>query len=488
MNRRPIGDTPTERVPDDSDIPVTSRSTWFGRLVVPLAVFAVVIAVFVGERSSIDHEVLLIAPDEVQLGNPVPFRSIVFGQLGAMEGPQLTPAHVTVRLMRGEQTIAETALRDSALGGMEGGLPVFEADAGEYVFEAQARIDGEVVASVRRPVNVVASPLHSTRVGRPATELQTLALEAVEIIEGETPPSRLDVRVVGAACVPEQPCTLLVHVGEPAAAVGVVGADRFAEVTGGIAAVEVTVHGPESRMVLEARRDDRVVARRAMRLPIALATPSLVQVEDRFVAAVLAQRSHVIVDAFTGDDAWIHSVTVPLDEDGFALPFDLPTGLFRVQVRADPYSADRSAVRWVAIGEPASLLEGWGGAPPPGDPALQFRWLTAPHEASVVPQPMGRSGLQDDLQRLAERQQSLRWIALVAMLLGIVVAVLVFLRRGIDSAIQAQRVMDETGDPELMSARHRRKTWLGALAIVFTVILAFVGAFALIVVRAHLLP
>ena len=67
------------------------------------------------------------------------------------------------------------------------------------------------------------------------------------------------------------------------------------------------------------------------------------------------------------------------------------------------------------------------------------------------------------------------------------IAAVAFLRRGVGAALEAQRIMDATGDPALASASHRRRTLASALILVLTLLLALLGAATLIVARAHLL-
>ena len=470
---------------------------WVLRVVVPLAVFAVVIAVFFGERMSIDHELQLIAPDEVAPGDPLPLRGLLFGNLEAMSGPELLGAPVEVTLEDADGTVhARTELRPATAGGSEGGLDVPASILGTYALHAVALIGDAPVASTRRRLEVRASPARAPRIGRPATELQQLAIQPIEALADQVPPSRFDVRVIGGACVPEQPCALLVHVGNPAASIALAGSEEDTALSAEIVRLEVTVHGPESRVVLEARRDGLAVARRTVQLPVALATPSL-QIDSHqsrpseLEVHVLGDRPGIIVDAFAGG-RWMHTASVPPSDDPFPLPFALGDGVWCIQARADPYSGERAAVRYVVIGDvddPNGRITALGGvgAAPSGDDELRFAWAATSLEAEVFVQPPGASGFAADQERVASRQNTLRTAALIAMAFGIIIAVLVFLRRGIDSALVAQRVMDATGDPELMSARHARRTLLGALALVFTVALAFIGAFALITLRAHLL-
>jgi hypothetical protein len=473
------------------------------RVGVPVAVFAVVLAVFLGERAAVDHELQLLAPERAAPGHPLALRAFLFERLQAVDGPHLASVPVEVRLLDGNgQVRAQTTLTPSPAGGSEGDLTVPADLRGAVTLEALARAEGEPLASARAALELRADAPPLPLAGRLATELQQLSLGPVR---GESAPSALDVRIDGAACIPERACRVLVHVGEPAAAVHL---EPSASVTPGPPAapsaglVELTavVHGPEARTELVATRDGAEVARRSVQLPVALATPA-VMLASRHVPAgapvrlavnVLGDPPAVVVDAYR-DGQWIHATSIAPSEDAQPLPRLLAPGVWRLQVHADPFVADRAAVRWLVVGSEGeaaveALTVGLAESPPPTGPvALQQAWLASPSEASMHPLPAGVSGLAADLERLEARRARLRYAAVVALGLGLIVAGVLFLRRGLEAAGEAQRVMDATGDPVLTSRRHRRRTLLSALLIVATVLLAFVGAAALIVARAHLL-
>lgn len=474
------------------------------RAVLPLGIFAAVLAVFFGERARIDHELQLVAPVEVEPESRVALRAFAFERLNAVDGPHLASLPVTVRLLdEGGRALARVELGPSVAGGAEGTLALPSGLSGGVSLEAVAWAEGEPVASARTPLRVRASLAPPELVGRLRTELQELALGPW------TPPQAavgVQVRVEGAACVPEHPCRLLVRPSEPGLGVSL---EPSASATPGaveggaeLLALTVVVHGPEARTELVARREGRELARRSIQLPVALATPGvtlrrrLLDPDEpvRLRAAVLGDRPGVVVDAHR-EGRWARTLSFPPADEERALALDLEPGLWRVQVHTDPYASERSAVRllWVrtpdqddhaaltaaaaALGEPL---------PPPGAADLRLAWLASPGEDSVESLPAPRSGLDEDLARLAARQARLRSMAGVALMLGLVVAAVLFLRRGVEAALQAQGVMDATGDPELTSRRHRRRTLLSALALVATAMLAFLGAAALVVARAHL--
>ncbi|MEC7518788.1 MAG: hypothetical protein VYE22_02930 [Myxococcota bacterium] len=475
---------------------------WGIRLAVPLAVLAVVLAVFFGERMSIDHELQVRAPREVAAGAALPVQTLLVGDLEALDGPHLYAAPAQVRLVQGGEAIAEATLEPAPGGGAAGTLDVPADASGALALVAVGFVDGEAVASATRAVRVTPRPAPASVLGRLAGDLQLLAPGPITPAGDAAPPWPLEVRVVGGACVPEARCEILVHVGEPAARV------RFAlsqsatvepgpELeTAGLVSLAARVHGPEAHVVLEAYRGDALVATREVQLPVALATPALaldarLAPRPELTVQTLGDRPGLFVDAYR-DGIWTHTAGRPIEEGAFPLPYALDDGLWRLQVRTDPFSSERAAIRYVAVGsldEALAAIDAAGGdrRAPEGPDALRLAWAAASLEVGVHPLPAPTSGMDADLARVEGRQRTLRLAALLAMALGLIVAVIVFMRRGIDAALEAQRVMDETGDPELSSARHRRRTLLSALLIVVTVLLAFVGAAALIVARAHLL-
>ena len=468
---------------------------------VPLGVLAVVLAVLFGERMSIDHELLLVVPPAVAPGGTLPARALVFHAFDQPGGPRLTGAEVELRLVDPSGRVrARQRLAPSPAGGAEGTLEVPSGLRGAFAVHALAEIDGEPVASVRTPIELQGDPEPAPSLGRLATELQHLTLGPVQ---GSAPPAPFDVRVVSGACVPEEPCEILVHVGEPAAqvrlapAASVTTAPPVEDETRGVVSLPVVVHGPEARTELIASRSGVEVGRRSVQIPVALATPSLgpgprVLAEGEVATLdvrVLGEPLGVIADVYRGG-VWTRTVSLL---PGRSAPIGvLPPGLSRVQVRADAYSSDRAAVRTFLVSErgesAARALERAGIADlPDTSPELRLAWATAREEEAVFALPARVSGRAADEARLEARRSTLRIAALVALALGLVIAAVAFSRRGVGAALEAQRIMDATGDPALASARHRRRTLASALILVLTLLLALLGAATLVVARAHLL-
>lgn len=457
----------------------------------PLAVLAVVLAMLAVEHASIDHELALVIPGAAAPGSIVPARALLFDRLDAPEGPRLTSAPVELSLADDTGAVrARTTLAASPAGGAEGAIELPSDLAGRVRVVAVARVDGEAVASVRTSLEVRPDPPRLVPTARLASPLQQLELGP---IRGSV--RALDARVVGGACVPEEPCELLVHCDPPAALALAEAASltvRTREAEGGLARFEVVVHGPEARSSIVAMRNGEEIARRAIQLPVALATPA-VEVSPRAVARsdevrvrarVLGDRPAVLVQAFR-DGVWARTGSLPPSGRATALPFELPPGVWHLQFHGDPFSAERSAVRVVVVGDPPEAVE-LAAPAPPGPEELRLSWAAAAREEAIHPLPDEVSGRADDLARLSARRRALRIATAVALALGLVVAAALVSLRGLEAAREAHEVMRATGDPELASARHRRRTLLSALALVAAAILAFVGAAALIVARTHL--
>lgn len=459
---------------------------------IPLAVVAVVIAVFLGERMSIDFALSVMVPRHVQPGASAPVRAYVLEESEA-GGIARLPIELELRDRRG-RVIARARLRDSIAGGAEGAIEIPEDASGWIGVRAIARDGGEIVATSETSIRAVSDPPALPLRPRTARALAQFALGEIETLAGPAP-SPFDVRIAGGSCVPEARCDVLVLLGDPTTTVAIAPDGITIEPPrhGPISVLPMVVHGPEAEIALVASRA-APIARRTLRVPIALATPALTiarrvgaSPRPRLRAEVLGDRPGVIVDAYQ-DGQWRHTGSFRPGARDVALPYELEPGLWRLQVHTDPFSSARSAVRTIVVHAPGSspdqAIRALGDAP--GGPEERLAWLSAEHEDAIIPLPPSINGYTADLERLEARQRVLRSAAGAALLIGILIAAILFFRRGVDAAKVAQRVMAATGDPELASARHRRRTLLSALAIVATVLLAFVGAAALIAARAHL--
>lgn len=350
-----------------------------------LAAVVALYALWSVERVDVDCDLQLAAPLEVRPGKAFALRALVFCGLGAIEGPQLVTPAVELRALdpEGRELLGAGAGRltpttlQTLDGERVGSLP------SEQVLVASATHGGTPLR-VRRALHVSDRALPEPVIPREAGPLQQFALGRTRALGGAVPPDRMLPRVVGGACVPELPCTLLLWVGSPAAAVALrtgsaVSLEHgpIARETEGLLRFVVTVHGPEAELTFEARRAHAVVAERALRLPIALGEavlaggPSLLHASPGSAGGPSSApalytltpppgRDAVTLDVFV-DGHWSHlrvwSRSPRTGELGPAprlgvreiLP-DLPlSGLVRLQARSDRFSSDGAGARLLYV-------------------------------------------------------------------------------------------------------------------------------------------
>lgn len=494
---RPDAEPPTEAP--------TPRSLLLARLAVPIALAAIGYAVLVAQRWTVEHELQLVAPASVRPGDPIPLRAIVFDGIEDPDGGELVPARVDVELRAGDERVASTRLSPTPTRTAEGEIDAAPSTAGELLLVATARDDdGDVIATAERPLRVDpdAAPLPMT--GRLGMPLQHLAAGPViaEATDGAVPP--LDVRIAGGTCVPDEPCELWIDAGDADAisieeAPSVTVAQRSSR-DGALIHLVVVPHGPDVAVTLIATRLGQPLARREVRLPIALATPwlSAPRVITREPLAMEAHappgRTALVVDAFEAG-RWVHTGT--LSPGAAELPFALGRpGLYLLQAHADPFGGDRAASRYVLLAPEGSGLSVDGARALLGAAGIQLtdpegtdpRLLLAGAEEELRALPVAASGLEADRARLAARRHRLHVIAALALALGIAVFLITMLRRGLGAAAEAREVMREAGDPDATSSRNRTRMTIAVLALVGAVAVALLAGAALLLARAAMLP
>lgn len=475
---------------------------------VSVCALGLVYAMLLAERTSLGHALQIAAPTEALPGAPLPLRAYLMRGIAEGDTPTLIGADVEVRLWRREPGAPQVQLSSGWLEvappeategiTMEGTLEA-PTEPGRYVLEALASSEGSVLASVAVPLTVSAEAEPASELGRLAPTLSHFALGPVTLEPSESPPSAFEARVEGGLCVPDQICSLVVDLGsggyelrvEPGPSVRVVEGvdleDRYAR-------VRVRVSGSEGDLTLALSREGRLIARRSVRLPVALATPYFAPerpfVREGRLPSLLAPppgRTQLWIDV-ARDGHFVRTMTLPpLFGDGHegdptgpsALDVDLSglaPGLYRVQVRADAFPTESVTGRLVRIG-PASEVS------PPFDVQgpLAFAFEAAGVETTTLALPRLVSGLPDDLARIEAGQSVVRVVALAAMLIAAVLLVLAVLRRGIASDADAQKVLDEAGaEEDPVARRHQRMTLvLSVLALA----LALLTGVALIAAR-----
>jgi hypothetical protein len=492
---------------------------WLVRYAAPgLAALALVL-VIAGGQVGLDDDLHLIIATRAAPGETLPVRALLYTQLRATEGPILhaQPVEVVLETVSG-RVVSRTRLMPSRAGTSddEGELRVPDLP-GRLRVRAETSVDGRTVrADTHLFVDGSAAALAPE--GRSMRPLQQFSEGPLNVEPGQVAPSSLHVRVAGGACVPELPCRAFVHIGAPAAALRVepnsaltsaAEALRPSAATSGVVELSFVTHGPEAELWLIAERDGQRVARRSVRLPIAMAAVS-VQTSALLYAANAAPQLRVpgaeegcIVDAFSAGH-WRRTGSLARCDHDNPLPFPaLPAGIHRLQVRRDPFSAESAGVAIVAIRAEAetsaqivSALARAAQQVDAQDPVVQaclreagcgeeratLGYLAAILEAGVIAPPRAVNGYADSLARLHERQGRLRNLSLLALALGAVSLVLSVGRRGLLAGARASDLLvRESLDPGFGRRARLRSVALVvastlSLALVFAVIALYVIA------------
>jgi hypothetical protein len=481
------------------------------RYVAPsLAAFALVL-VLAGGQADVDNDLHLIAPTSALPHEPLPLRALLYTRLRATEGPVLRRQPVDVLLESSTgQLLARTRLLPArgGIADLEGALLIPDL-SGSLRIRAQTQIDGRVVG-VQTPLRAMRAAPRSVPEGRRLRALQQFSEGAVVPEPGEVPPSPLQVRVRGGACVPEQPCHVLVHVGFPPAALRIEAnstltpsatAAKPSAMTSGVVALDFVTHGPEAELWLIAARQGRRVARRAVRLPVAMGSLSVQapalswSVDEQPRIRVWAGEGSCIVDAFRAG-YWLRTGSLAACARENSLPFAaLPAGIYRLQVRSDPFSAQTAGVTTLVVRAPgetaaqvASALAREAREIDVGDPFVQecmanpdtandpaaLAYLAAVLENGVIEPPPAATGYADSLTQLRERQGRLRNLSLLALALGGLSLVLTIGRRGLSAGVRARALLlRESLDPEF-GRRTRWRSLTLVVASVLSLVLVFV--------------
>ena len=469
---------------EDAETEESTEATSYFSLVVAVTA-ALCAVVLVGgllliERIRVTHEVLLWAPDHVQIGDPIPVRALVFTDLDGAAGGRLVQPEVHLSLRDGAETAAADALAQGVMtpSAFESVSASLRCDAcrGTMTLRAEVR-DGDILlAKTERTLEFGPSVPAPPEGARIADALQLLQLETDREAEAMLP--GLDVRTVGAVCVAEAPCELLVRgVRREIAFSECDNVDlRSQRLEGETRLVEIVIHGPEAHCIVHTEVEaDRAASSEpgiappsfhrvsfGLQLPVALATARLEVLAEGNALRIHAEppigRAEVIVDFYRGD-RWIDTRALHAGEE---LRVDAPeAGIYRVQARADVMSSERAYLRLVDT-NPMSAAER----------AMQ-EWTFAQREAELIAVGPSASGLASDDAALGQRR---RWMRIVTGL-GVLSAFLLMLasvvRRGIASEAEARTVMLASGiegaDDE---AARRRSRWT---------VLAYVSAIALAV-------
>ncbi|MEM6960962.1 MAG: hypothetical protein AAF550_04370 [Myxococcota bacterium] len=369
---------------------------------VPLSVALVFLFVLGFEGGGPNEDLQVCSDRRVRPGRPMAVRSFLFEKLGTPSGPELRTAPATAQMVCGGAAVANAFLSPSLLPGMEGQLMIPNHVEGDcelwlsatlrdgrdtrVVRSLQVALGAEAPALKTRPLALV-HQLHHGLIEPPNTVhhpgLGTAAREDLR------PPERLEVRIVGGACVPEQRCDVLVLVeGDgfspsivPSSSVSILSLTQSAVApesetnSASMIRAVLTTHGPEAVTKIEALRSSNssrlepegtpssavalstqrwsrsvqlsvVLAARAVTVPAVL----MIDTEPLSVQVSGMRHSAVLLDLFEDGRFWRSSRSFALASEGpskllWPSTDPLPIGLVRLQVRTDPYSAEHAGVR-----------------------------------------------------------------------------------------------------------------------------------------------
>ncbi len=469
------------------------------RVALPLALLAIGYAVLVSEQWSVTHELQLVAPEEVRPGDPIPVHAFVFGGIEHSDGGELALAQVVVELRAGETTLHRANLRPSIQSTSEINLPpVADEMSGLQLIGTARNEDGEILATSVRLIDITTSARPRPLRGRIGLALQHLDLGPVMAETADFVTPSFDVRVAGGICVPEEPCELWID-ALPADRITMEDTPQASvvqrsSVDQGLIHFVIVPHGPEVAVELLASRLGQPIARRTVRLPLALATPwlSATRVASGFDVDIETHAppggEQLILDVFH-DGLWIHTEATSPGHRLISLP-DSGPGLYLLQVRADPYGGERAATRYVLVSSTLEQTHAWldqAGVRLEDPPDIDPRMLLAGAEEEVRMLPEAVSGLEADRARVQERRHRLHVISATALGIGVLVIVVLLLRRGFGAVAEATTLMHAAGDSEAKSRRNRFRMTLSVLAIVGGVALALLAGAAILLSRAAMI-
>lgn len=531
------------------------------RLLAPIAAAFALVSVLT-PQTDLDSDLVLVAPDRIDATKLVPIRALAYTGLNATEGPRLIATQARVELHSLDaasqpgsnpgstgKLLASAALSVGHGPTLEGELRIPDdvyKSGSPMTLVAHAQIDGSHLTVERkleqRPAasaapnaapNAVPNAVPPTP--RSSRALQRLAVAPIRALTAEPVPSALQPRIAGGSCVPEQPCEVLVHVGEPAAELtleltpSVTLESRSPEsATANVVLLRIRAYGPEAEMRLIAKRDGVAIAKRSVRLPIALGAdamqlePSVVRLSQKPNATLLGADPTGIVDVFA-NGAWALTQSIGLANANEPLPIDLPqrTGLFRVQLRRDPFESQSAAVRTIYVRDPEqsdalvlktlaqaaleidpndalarSLLSDSGPSEPRAPAAdmsaaddtderdprellasvpfdLTSRYLLAVLDDGVYELPAKASGFPLAQARARAQRSEVRKLALIVIALAAASLVLLLVQRGLRGSEEATRVLRASGVGHENLARDKLGMTLRLVAVAVSVLLAF---------------
>jgi hypothetical protein len=526
----------------------SGRLPFLLRLLVPAAAALALVSV-ITDDAPLDHDLLLIAPARAEAGATIALRALLYAGLNKPEGPALVHGKTVAELRAPSGEVLSHTILSMGFGpSLEGELAVPKSARGKLMLIARTQAGDERVEVERALTIGAAEP--AVLGPRALGPLQQLAHGPIHVRDGELAPSSMLVRVAGDACVPELPCELLVHVGEPAAIItalstpsvtvegpphGARGAPPLStSATSAIVALRVHTHGPEGHLELRASRPSAglpllaasapVAATRAVRLPVALGAAAMqlervvLAASDQPRARLLGDSTRGIADVFAGD-RWSSSRTLSANQLAPLASKPLAPGLYRAQLRRDPFESDSAAVRSFYVrGERESdrdvllalakrVVARHSARPPEERDALAARlvrhdddtlaimaaadfegasrYLLAALDEGIYRLPGPASSFPIARKRALEHRQDVRRLALVILALAAVSLVLMLVQRGLAASEQAATVLRASGIAQAGVRRERLRMTLRVLGSAFAVLLVFCAIALYLIVRGR---
>jgi hypothetical protein len=469
------------------------------------AALALVLVMIAGVGDLADDLQIFVAPELPSGATHLPVRALRYGHLLDVEGPALSDEAVTLELATAHERLVGRLEPARKLHDLEANLPLPASQAGDWLRERAYAAGGTPDIEATAHVQIRAELRDVIPEGRALRALQQFSAGAIQPEPAAVAPDALSVRVRGGACVPEQRCTIAVLVGSPRASLQVQpnsavtpepAAARGSAETDGVVLLDIATHGPEAELWLHATRAGQRVARRAVRLPVAMGALSVVA--NQLVVARAAQlRVHspaasggCIVDAFQAGH-WRQTGSLAECAKPSRLPFDLGPGLWRLQLRRDAFSADTAGVISVYVRggteSEAQIAAAWARAAAQLEPDDRFvkrckaepescgdapslQYLAATSELGLLSLPPPVTGYAARVERARQQAARMRWLALAALCLGAIGLALSVGRSGVSAGVRVSQLFAD--DPRA-AARLRLRSMLLTAASALSLLLVF---------------
>lgn len=476
------------------DVVDAGRRGWIWRLALSGACLVAGVVALSSRFAAPLYDLQVIAPDEALPGHFMPVRAVLL-RVKDQGLPQVEGHGATLALLAADgETKLAASMRRSACDDAEGGLSISPTlPSGNYTLRVRARAHDGTLLQTSKPLRITPHAKGLLSHPRWAHATQHGRMDRVHWHQRERTKTALEVAVEQGSCLPEYPCTLLIHSslhGVSASLMNLHGAKNLSEhavlLSSGYAALRLLVQGPMARATVLLSRGATPVVSRALELPVALGQPPLF-VTDRLLAAPKPPLMHlsaapcIIIDAFElrgEQEHWRRSQARPTHainevpwQPGW-LP--LNQGLWRLQARTSRF--DTRSARSAIISVGSGILHANSMNLTAAQPAFAFENAKRESAHVVLPEP-ARSL---PAQRAASQKRQAQVRAAVAVMAGLVgLALLVmFLLGGMRAQRQADGLWATLGIPP--ADLHRQHRWLNVVALALLACAAGVGTFILL--------